>query len=86
MVVRYRVQDTFRVPGRGPLVSGLLTEGEIGNGDTLRVEGTARNVQVSFVDVHSQVTAAGRRVGLELTPADPVAVTVGSILVDLPPV
>lgn len=84
MTVRNLVQDTFQIPGRGTVVSGLLTDGEIRNGDTLRVEGTTADVRISFVDLHSRTTEEGRRVGLELNPEDATAVTAGSTLVSRP--
>lgn len=84
MAVRYLVEDTFQIPGRGPVVAGLLLEGTVRNGDALVVEGTGTRVRVSFVDVHTRQTPAGLRVGLELHPEDAAAATPGSTLVTPP--
>lgn len=81
MMVRYLVQDRFAIPGRGPVLTGLLTQGEIRNGDVLSVEGTTMSVQVSFVDFHRRQTPEGPVIGLELHPEDADRVTAGTVLV-----
>lgn len=81
MTVRYLVQDRFAIPGRGPVLTGLLTAGEISNGDVLTVEGTTTSVRVSFVDFHRRETPEGPVIGLEIHPEDADPVTAGVVLV-----
>ncbi|MCO7222495.1 hypothetical protein [Klenkia sp. PcliD-1-E] len=81
MTVRYLVQDTFAIPGRGPVLTGLLTEGQISNGDVLVVEGTSRPVRISFVDFHQRQTPEGPVIGLEIHQEDAGEVTRGTVLV-----
>lgn len=80
--VRYLVQDRFAVPGRGPLLTGLLVRGQISNGDVLTVEGTSSSVRISFVEIHRRETPEGPVVGLEIHPEDAHRVTTGTVLVD----
>ncbi|GHE11331.1 hypothetical protein GCM10011381_24510 [Klenkia taihuensis] len=81
VTVRFLVQDRFAIPGRGPVLTGLLTAGQISNGDVLTVEGTSRSVRISFVDVHRRETPEGPVIGLEVHPEDAHLVTAGMVLV-----
>lgn len=84
MTVRYLVQDTFRIPGRGPVIAGVLQEGEIRNGDVLAVAGTGAQIRISFVEFHGRETPEGPLIGLVIEPEDAAAVTAGSMLVSTP--
>jgi len=84
MAVRYVVRATFQIPGRGPVVSGLLLEGDVRNGDTLMVEDTETRVRVLSVDLHTRQTPEGLMVGLRLDPEDASMATAGSTLVSPP--
>jgi len=84
MALRYVVQDTYQIPGRGPMVSGVLMEGDVRTGDTLMVAESKAPVRVLSVDVHTRQTDEGLLVGLRLHPEDASAVTAGSTLVSPP--
>ena len=84
MAVRYVVEDTLEMPGRGPAVLGLLLDGVITTGDTLLVQETGASVRISFVDFHTRETDRGLLVGLQVDPADAPLVTAGSTLVSPP--
>jgi len=84
MTVRVLVERTSQITGRGPVVAGLLQEGEIAPGDWLVVEGTGRTVQVRGLETHVHQPPEGRRVGLLLRPEDGPEVTAGSTLTGPP--
>ena len=86
MTVRYLVQDVFQIPRRGPVVAGVLLDGEISSGDSLMVEGTGSRVRVLSVELHTRRTEAGLVVGVRLHPEDAPLVTAGSTLVSPPQV
>ena len=84
MAVRVLVERTFRISGRGPVVAGLLLDGEISPGDSLTVEGTGATVRVRGLETHVRPTPEGRRIGLLVHPEDASTVTPGSMLVSRP--
>ncbi|MEI4270319.1 hypothetical protein TEK04_01165 [Klenkia sp. LSe6-5] len=81
MRAHYLVQDRFAIPGRGPVLTGLLTQGEIRNGDGLTVAGTTTSVRVTMVDFHRRETPEGPLIGLEIHPQDAPVVTRGTVLI-----
>jgi selenocysteine-specific translation elongation factor len=81
MTVRILVERTFQIAGRGPVVAGLLQEGEVSSGDSLVVRETGATVQVRGLEPHVRQPEEGRRVGLLVRPEDAPLVTPGSTLV-----
>ncbi|WP_131801969.1 hypothetical protein [Klenkia taihuensis] len=80
--MRYRVQRTYELTGRGPAALGWLEDGEIPfSASTLQVEGTATVVRIRSREMHSSSTEDGELLGIFLHPEDADLVTAGTVLV-----
>ena len=85
MDIRILVERAFPLLGRGTVISGPITEGDVCTGDVLVVEGTTDRVRVLGLEMHVRQPETGRRVGLVTSPEDALAVTAGSVLVSARP-
>jgi selenocysteine-specific translation elongation factor len=84
LTVRVLVERTFHISGRGPVIAGLLLEGEVSSGDLLVVEETRSTLRVRGLEMHLPQPEGGRRVGLLVRPEDAPKVSVGSTLISPP--
>jgi selenocysteine-specific translation elongation factor len=84
VTARVLVERLFHIAGRGPVVTGLLHEGDISTGDWLVVSETGATVQVRGLETHVPQPATGRRIGLLVRPEDALKVMTGSTLVSPP--
>jgi selenocysteine-specific translation elongation factor len=81
--VHVEVQFVGSIPGRGPVLGGLLRRGTVEAGDVLAVVGSGATVRVRSVELHRTETVDGVRLGLHPHPDDAGQVAEGAVLVSL---
>jgi len=83
MSTRFTVTKTYDLPAReGLLVTGHVTEGDIGPNTTLREQTTGRQVRILSVEFLTPAAIRENRTTLVVDRRDAAAVEAGSVLVD----